>query len=74
MINNSIIYPKAFYGSNNNRGQKLKQILPDPVTTDTEGAIESVRFNGVSVLSGSCYLSKKDAPYYEKKIKNKRGH
>ena len=41
-----------------------------PVNTDTEGGIESVIFNGVSVISGSCYLSQKftqvDAPLTEK--------
>ena len=31
----------------------------NPVNTDTEGAIESVRINGVSLLSGSCYQSQK---------------
>ena len=30
------------------------------VNTATEGAIESVRINWVSVVSGSCYESKKD--------------
>ena len=31
---------------------EAKQTQSNPVTTDTEGAIESVRFRGVSVLSG----------------------
>ena len=31
---------------------KGKLILPNPLDTDSEGAIKSVRINGVSVLSG----------------------
>ena len=29
----------------------------------TEGAIDNVRINGVSILTGSCYSSKKDTFY-----------
>ena len=35
-------------------------------STDTEGAMESVCINGVSVLSGSCYLSNKYTFYLVK--------
>ena len=31
---------------------KIKHIPSNPVNTDTEGAIESVRINGVSALRG----------------------
>lgn len=31
----------------------------NPINTDTEGVIESVRSNGVSIISGSCYESQK---------------
>ena len=34
------------------------------MNTDTEGAKESIRINGVSILSRSCYEIKKD-PFYE---------
>ena len=30
------------------------QIQSNPINMDTEGTMESVRINGVSVLSGSC--------------------
>ena len=43
-----------------------KYIQSNPVNTDTEGAKESIRINGVSVLSGSCYENKKD-PFYRYK-------
>ena len=33
------------------------------VDTDTEGVIKRVLINGVSVLSGSCYLSQEDTFY-----------
>ena len=38
--------------------RKYKQ--SNPVNTETDGATESIRINGVSVLSGSCYENKKD--------------
>ena len=37
----------------------LERLRRRLVNSDTEGAIESVRINGVSVLSESCYLSQK---------------
>ena len=37
----------------------LERLQRRLVNSDTEGAIESVRINGVSVLSESCYLSQK---------------
>ena len=43
-----------------------KYIRSNPVNTDTEGAKKSIRINGVSVLSGSCYENKKD-PFYRYK-------
>ena len=44
-------------------------VFSNPVNTDTEGAIEGVRINGVAVLSGSCYWSKK----YRISSNNSRG-
>ena len=45
------------------------------VDTDTEGIIKRVLINGVSVLSGSCYLSQKDTFYYsEGKISKETKH
>ena len=38
-------------------------VQSNPVDTDTEEAIESVCISGVSVLSGSCYLSPKYSFY-----------
>ena len=38
-------------------------VQSNPVTTNTDGTTESVRINGVSVLSGSCYQSQKK-PFY----------
>ena len=37
-----------------------KYIQSNPVNTETDGATESIRINGVSVLSGSCYENQKD--------------
>ena len=44
------------------------------IIIDTEGAIESVRVNGLCILSRSCYLSKKYSFYYNKILKNITGH
>ena len=44
------------------------------VDTDTEGAIESVRINGVFVLSGSCYQSQNTLFIRTKQERNERGH
>lgn len=45
-----------------------------PVNTDTERTIESVRINGVSVLSGSCCQSQKTPFSRTKYENNKRRH
>ena len=45
------------------------------VDTDTEEIIKSVVINGLSVLSGSCYLSQKDTFHYsEGKISKETKH
>ena len=46
--------------------RKYVYIQSNPVKKDTEGATESVRINGVSVWSGSCYENKKDTFYWYK--------
>ena len=48
-----------------------KYIQSNPVNTDTKGAKESIRINGVSVLSRSCYENKKD-PFYGTNIEGKK--
>ena len=45
-------------------------IQSNPVNTDTEGTMDSVRINGVSVLSGLCKLSQKYTFYWGKLSKD----
>lgn len=49
-----------FEGTQNDFEQWKKKIRihSNPVNMDTERAIKSVRINGLSVHSGSCYFSK----------------
>ena len=41
-------------------------VQSNPVNTDTEGTMDIVRINGVSVLSGLCKLSQKYTFYWRK--------
>ena len=48
---------------------RLILLQSKPVNTDFEGAMERIRINGVSVLTGSRYSSQKDTFYWSKILK-----
>ena len=48
MENDSFIYPRKFLWLKYWCGQQLQQIRSNPINTDIEGAIQSVRLMGVS--------------------------
>ena len=54
---------KMYPMSQNQRSLFPNLIQSYLVDTDTEGVIKRVLINGVSVLSGSCYLSQEDTLY-----------